>query len=62
MNLDLNLGPDPEPQSGSIVDEAKNLDDYIEGSFHQENLKFANKLVNHPFNFEFWEKISSRFV
>ncbi|CAI8614115.1 unnamed protein product [Vicia faba] len=30
MNLDLNLGPDPEPPTGSITNEALNLDDWIE--------------------------------
>jgi E3 ubiquitin-protein ligase RNF5 len=30
MNLDLNLGPDPEPQTGSLANEALNLDDWIE--------------------------------
>ncbi|XP_027188473.1 uncharacterized protein [Cicer arietinum] len=30
MNLDLNLGPDPEPPIGSMNNEALNLDDWIE--------------------------------
>ncbi|XP_058738074.1 uncharacterized protein LOC131610203 [Vicia villosa] len=30
MNLDLNLGPDPEPVTGSITNEGLNLDDWIE--------------------------------
>ncbi|XP_030452952.1 uncharacterized protein LOC115674635 [Syzygium oleosum] len=30
MNLDLNLGPIPEPGSGSVTGEAVNLDDWIE--------------------------------
>ncbi|KAJ1396049.1 Zinc finger, RING-type [Sesbania bispinosa] len=29
MNLDLNLGPGPEPATGSITNEAVNLDDWI---------------------------------
>ncbi|KAF5474036.1 hypothetical protein F2P56_005978 [Juglans regia] len=30
MNLDLNLGPIPEPQSGSVPNEPLNLDDWVE--------------------------------
>lgn len=30
MNLDLNLGPDPEPQTGSLGNEGLNLDQWIE--------------------------------
>ncbi|OIW17398.1 hypothetical protein TanjilG_22510 [Lupinus angustifolius] len=37
MNLDLNLGPGPEPLVGSTVDEAMNLDDWIEDPFHRFN-------------------------
>ncbi|OIW13325.1 hypothetical protein TanjilG_02845 [Lupinus angustifolius] len=39
MNLDLNLGPGPEPPAGSTVNEAMNLDDWID-----EPLRFSEAL------------------
>ncbi|XP_061362000.1 uncharacterized protein LOC133305775 [Gastrolobium bilobum] len=36
MNLDLNLGPGPEPLAGAIANEAMNLvDDWVEEPFHR---------------------------
>ncbi|XP_054801450.1 uncharacterized protein LOC129305444 [Prosopis cineraria] len=35
MNLDLNLGPDPEPASGSITNQSVSLEDWIEEPLHR---------------------------
>ena len=35
MNLDLNLGPVPEPVAGSVANERMNLDDWNEEPLHR---------------------------
>ncbi|KAJ7971432.1 E3 ubiquitin-protein ligase RNF5 [Quillaja saponaria] len=44
MNLDLNLGPGPEPAAGSIPNESEYLDDWIEESMPIHRIREAVRL------------------
>ncbi|KAK4281804.1 hypothetical protein QN277_013256 [Acacia crassicarpa] len=56
MNLDLNLGPDPEPAAGSITNESVSLEDWIEEPRVTEAVRHRTRQrwrwrhlhINHP--------------